>query len=458
MNKAPRAFRLYALLGLLITIGLVTSPVMAAPLSVDVKTLPSTWVSQADPRAVAMPGEQIEYLVYYTNTGAPVTSASLVDLIPSRSELVLVDVQPVRPYHYDPANRRVEIDLGAMARDAGGVVRIVVEVRPDAVSAMLLHNIAQFILGGVTHEDTSAGTIVQAPVLEASLTGAAEVQRCTDADYTLVVTNTGNLGATNFQLALSLPKGMQYVSTTGPYQPEQRGEFLYWDSQLSLMPNEPRTMTVRTHVPSAGPASMPGTTLACRLDVTTTLPTRVVYTQTAETSATVLPAPCPTYLPSITAYYPFYGDRYEVDDQPELATMVFDDGVGTTHTFHRVGDEDWIRFYAVRGYTYTVETFDLSNPAVLTDTIHPTAWLTRTDTVVSVYDPCILAICPTLTGTLICENDNATKQPYDLSSSCTFKAQLDGWYYVRVRQKDAAVFGQESRYKVRVYHESFWPQ
>lgn len=66
-----------------------------------------------------------------------------------------------------------------------------------------------------------------------------------------------------------------------------------------------------------------------------------------------------TYDVRITATAPAAGDQYEVDNEFTQAKPITTDGALQTHTIHQPGDEDWVRFDAVAGYQYIIETLNL---------------------------------------------------------------------------------------------------
>jgi surface antigen len=56
------------------------------------------------------------------------------------------------------------------------------------------------------------------------------------------------------------------------------------------------------------------------------------------------------------------GDQFEVDDTINQAKMIATDGSKQSHTFHKAGDIDWIKFPAAIGMgKYTIETSNLRN-------------------------------------------------------------------------------------------------
>ena len=64
----------------------------------------------------------------------------------------------------------------------------------------------------------------------------------------------------------------------------------------------------------------------------------------------------PTYVDELTAP-DFAPDAYEPDDTAEQAKAITTNGVSQERTFHSSGDIDWVKFDAVAGNTYVIETF-----------------------------------------------------------------------------------------------------
>ena len=120
-----------------------------------------------------------------------------------------------------------------------------------------------------------------------------------------------------------------------------------------------------------------------------------VTTPTATATATITPTPeCP--------------DPFEPDDEPALASPISTDGTLQTHNFDPPGDVDYVKFFALPDYVYTIETSDLA-PQV--------------DTVLYLYD--------TDGITLLSWNDEcAGCNPGE--SRIIFSPEVSGVYYVAV--------------------------
>ncbi|MEZ4866387.1 MAG: C13 family peptidase [Caldilineaceae bacterium] len=118
------------------------------------------------------------------------------------------------------------------------------------------------------------------------------------------------------------------------------------------------------------------------------------------------------------------GDAYEEDDSCAQARTLNSDGVAQTHTFHRAGDEDWLRFAAVAGLRYRIEaTIPADSPA---------------DVKLELYGAC--AGAPV-------EDFNASFAPgVRLDITATTSAPI----YLRLNDVDAEAGGPERVYEVSV--------
>jgi hypothetical protein len=120
-------------------------------------------------------------------------------------------------------------------------------------------------------------------------------------------------------------------------------------------------------------------------------------------------------------------DPYEPDDTPDEAKQIPTDGTIQTHNFGTQGDVDWIKFNAVEGQTYIIETLNLGP---------------RCDTVMYLY---------AADGTLIDSNDDYYY--FDPSSRIDFTVPQggSGTYYIAVENYDPDTFGYGTNYNIRVY-------
>lgn len=105
---------------------------------------------------------------------------------------------------------------------------------------------------------------------------------------------------------------------------------------------------------------------------------------------------------------------YESDNGPPEARLVNVDSI-ERHSFCTANDQDWVKFEARGGWSYRVETLDMSSP---------------TDTVLELYAP---------DGTtLLASNDNGGVGP---GSLVDFDPPAPGTYFIRARQVDGGMAG-----------------
>ncbi len=120
-------------------------------------------------------------------------------------------------------------------------------------------------------------------------------------------------------------------------------------------------------------------------------------------------------------------DIYEEDDTLVKAAIVtLNDASPQVHTFHKQADADWVKFYALAGRVYEIRTYDAGS---------------RADVVIELYD-----------------SDGVTriKGPIDdtgpgAEELTDWTAPKDGVYYIKIRQFDPSVFGESTRYSLKVY-------
>jgi len=118
------------------------------------------------------------------------------------------------------------------------------------------------------------------------------------------------------------------------------------------------------------------------------------------------------------------GDSYENDNSYASANIINVGGsYAQTHSIYPSGDEDWVKFYAYSGNTYTIETF--------------TAGGTDVDTVIELYNSSITFITS--------DDDNGEGRFSKITSwSCT----STGYYYVKISGYGGSSTGD---YKIKVY-------
>jgi len=117
------------------------------------------------------------------------------------------------------------------------------------------------------------------------------------------------------------------------------------------------------------------------------------------------------------------GDNYEVDDTCGAAATIATDGTAQTHTFHDEGDEDWIKFSALAGKTYVIETSDVG---------------AHHDAVLFLHDSC--------SAPYLGSEDNAFGQTLRLEWNST----TAGTIYLMFKQHDPSQYGESTSYDVSV--------
>lgn len=117
-------------------------------------------------------------------------------------------------------------------------------------------------------------------------------------------------------------------------------------------------------------------------------------------------------------------DAYELDNSAATATWIATDNSAQRHRFHSVSDVDWVKFNAIAGVQYYINTRNSQG----------------TNTVLDLYS--------TNGSTLLASNDNCT--PFNASSCITWTAPSTGTYYVRVRPFDGTWTGRNANYDLGV--------
>ena len=121
---------------------------------------------------------------------------------------------------------------------------------------------------------------------------------------------------------------------------------------------------------------------------------------------------------------PLSADRYEPDDTYLRANWIVIDSAHQTHTFDPAGDQDWVKFSAIAGTEYIIETSNLS---------------INSDTVMYLYDTDGVA--------QIVYNDDGG---VGVASMIIWVAPTDGTYYVMVRHYNSATHGSTTRYDISI--------
>jgi len=118
-------------------------------------------------------------------------------------------------------------------------------------------------------------------------------------------------------------------------------------------------------------------------------------------------------------------DGWENDDGISQASLMEVDGTPRIHNFHQSGDMDWVKFNAVSGQNYVIQTSNNGGYA---------------DTVLYLYD--------TDGATLLDLNDDA--EGLGWASQITWTAPTDGTYYLLVEHFDPNAFGCTAVYGLSV--------
>jgi uncharacterized repeat protein (TIGR01451 family) len=264
-----------------------------------------------------------------------------------------------------------------------------------------------------------------------SLGSSQPLERCGDVLYTLICTNTGNLGATYLTATVTLPDGFVYTPSPRDVPATLSGQTLVWPEAFTLAPDESRSLRVRAYVL---PATTVGALVTGTASVTVQLLSGVALESDASASGAIVSGLCPMAYMQVYKKYNADMDTYEPDDRPELASILETGIFSQTHTFHTTGDEDWIRFYALAGIYYVVETYNQS---------------AGTDKTMAIYEPNLDIYSEQVTGALVCETVDRHVAPPGPSSACCFLAGTRGWYYIRIRATDPAAYGRDTAYQVK---------
>jgi C1A family cysteine protease/putative hemolysin len=118
-------------------------------------------------------------------------------------------------------------------------------------------------------------------------------------------------------------------------------------------------------------------------------------------------------------------DSYEVDNTAQNARWITTDGISQTHNIHVEGDQDWVKFYAAAGVTYTLMTTNIGGHA---------------DTVLFLYS--------TDGSTLIALNDDYPGM--GIASRLDWQPTTSGVYYAMVNHWDEYAYGCTTEYGLSI--------
>jgi len=113
-------------------------------------------------------------------------------------------------------------------------------------------------------------------------------------------------------------------------------------------------------------------------------------------------------------------DAYESDNTPATASTAVVNTPQTKHNICPVGDVDWVKFQAVQGTTYRIETYNLGKHA---------------DPVMCLYDT-------SGTTQLVCDDDSGPGK----GARLMWQAPATGSFYLKIRDFDPLAAGPETSY------------
>ncbi len=129
-----------------------------------------------------------------------------------------------------------------------------------------------------------------------------------------------------------------------------------------------------------------------------------------------------------TICYVVCTDEYEEDDSyTQARVIILNNTEDQHHNFHTAGDEDWVKFYALSGETYSINV----------DNLGPNC-----DIVLQFYDT---------DGTTLLDSMDTIGDP-QASELIEWTCSKDGIYYAKAEQYDPAAFGENTEYDFRVYN------
>ncbi len=139
-------------------------------------------------------------------------------------------------------------------------------------------------------------------------------------------------------------------------------------------------------------------------------------------------AGAPTNTP--TAPNPATGDAFEEDDTCAQAKAIAVSGAIQDHTFHDVGDKDWIKFTAVVNKTYIIEVENIGSAS---------------DAEINLFDTC--ASAPGGLG----------QHAFGSKVTLQWDSSKAGDYFVQIVQFDPSFFGTNANYRVSIKEDTQAP-
>lgn len=231
----------------------------------------------------------------------------------------------------------------------------------------------------------------------------------------LITAEVTNLGAKSTQSGFYIDLCTAQPSAGTPCADGQRASF--WVAS-PIEPGVTITLTTALTQPPAPAQGFRRSVLPANTETTTTL-----YLQVDPTSAVSEPNKSNNISSTLQACF-ITADAYEPDGSGAAARLVTVNGIAETHNFHIPGDQDWIKFAAVAGATYTINTANLGANA---------------DTTLTLY--------ATDSTTILAQNDDFGAT---LASQIVWLATVNGTYYLKVSGWSSNVGGCGTAYDLSV--------
>ncbi|MBI1293770.1 hypothetical protein GC175_02280 [bacterium] len=238
--------------------------------------------------------------------------------------------------------------------------------------------------------------------------------------------------STNYRLQDSAGQAVADTSVSGSYRIES-------GFVAGLVPLVPAATPTNTHTPIPGttptftPTPTPTFTPTHTPSQTPTpsnTPTNTpTFTPTFTPSATPTVTNTPTITPTPSNTPDPLADIYEVNNTCAQARSIPLDTV-QQHNFHVEGDVDWIKFNAQAGQTYIIQIENVGSQA---------------DAVIFLYDSCVAAPATA--------NNNA----FGSTVTIEWDSNINGEYFMELRQFDPARFGPEANYRISVRRDQTPP-
>ncbi|MBC8076956.1 MAG: DUF11 domain-containing protein, partial [Chloroflexales bacterium] len=233
----------------------------------DPPPTPNVDITKTGP-ATAGPGETIQYLVSYRNTGgATATAVDIYDIF-NGNVLTFISATPA-PTDF-PNSSTIHWFLGDLAPGANGTIALRFLVKDNLTFFAGTSNLAQINTqtpGDNPNDNSStANTTFAFPNVTIAKSAPATIGSGGQIVYSLTYRNAGNYAAANVRVQDTLPSGTTFVSSTPP-----RSGALFWNLGI-LAPGQQGTITVVVNdTGGSGAGSSDGTarTNQARIDTDT---------------------------------------------------------------------------------------------------------------------------------------------------------------------------------------------